>query len=123
MLISPFTLTSLPPQEPSVSALKQQLATLTAALATLTEEKSKMEVNFQMDKKAMLVRRDLCLWYQWPHNAHIPTYTPPPHTHTHTSQTQQDSVSKQFQAERERTENEVMRLQQLLEEVENSCIK
>ena len=79
----------LPPQEPSVSALKQQLVTLTAALATLTEEKSKMEANFQMDKRAMLVR--VCLWYDSPQNTPDPL-TPTPslplspatHTHTHT---------------------------------------
>ena len=36
--------------------LKQQLATLTSSLATLLEEKSKMESNFQTDKKTILVR-------------------------------------------------------------------
>ena len=81
-----------------------------------------MEANFQMDKRAMLVRRGLCLWYESPQtHLHLPSPSPPPHTHI--PQTQQDSVSKQFQAERERAEIEVMRLQQLLEEVENSCVK
>jgi len=38
-----------------MSQLKQQISTLTNAMATLTEEKSKMEANFQKDKRAMLV--------------------------------------------------------------------
>ena len=81
-----------------------------------------------MDKRAMLVRRGLCLWYELPQNIPDPLtpsfpLSPATHTHTHIPQTQQDSVSKQFQAERERAEIEVMRLQQLLEEVENSCVK
>ncbi len=36
--------------------LKQQLSTVTAAMATLNVEKAKMESSFQEDKKSMLVR-------------------------------------------------------------------
>lgn len=42
----------------SIQHLKQQLATLTSSMATLMEEKSKMESNFQADKKAILVCPD-----------------------------------------------------------------
>ncbi len=37
--------------------LKQQLSTVTAAMATLNVEKAKMESSFQEDKKAMVVRK------------------------------------------------------------------
>ena len=39
-----------------VSHLRQQLATLTASLGTLSQEKSKMEANFLAEKKAIKVR-------------------------------------------------------------------
>ena len=44
-----------PSSSQGVQQLKQQLATLTSSMATLMEEKSKMESNFQADKKAILV--------------------------------------------------------------------
>lgn len=44
-----------PASSQGIQQLKQQLATLTSSMATLMEEKSKMESNFQADKKAILV--------------------------------------------------------------------
>lgn len=38
--------------------LRQQINTLTVALATLTEEKSKMETSFQADKRSLLAQQD-----------------------------------------------------------------
>ena len=57
---SPSKLSAPSPHTPvsssqSVQQLKQQLATLTSSMATLMEEKSKMETNFQTDKKTILV--------------------------------------------------------------------
>ena len=40
-----------------VASLRQQLSTLTSSLQTLTVERSKMEANFQKDKKSALVRK------------------------------------------------------------------
>lgn len=37
-------------------SLQRQVSTVTQALNTLTEEKSKMETSFQQDKKRLLVR-------------------------------------------------------------------
>ena len=39
-------------------SLQRQVSTVTQALNTLTEEKSKMEISFQQDKKRLLVRRE-----------------------------------------------------------------
>lgn len=50
-----FASPNIPTGGQSVLHLKQQLATLTSSMATLMEEKSKMEVNFQTDKKTILV--------------------------------------------------------------------
>lgn len=47
------------PPKPPTNQLKQQITTLTAAMATLMEEKSKMETNFQKDKKAVMSQQDL----------------------------------------------------------------
>ena len=56
---SPSRLTApSPASSQGVQQLKQQLATLTSSMATLMEEKSKMESNFQADKKAILVCSD-----------------------------------------------------------------
>ena len=38
--------------------LRHQMSTLTVALATLTEEKSKMETSFQADKRSLLAQQD-----------------------------------------------------------------
>ena len=46
---------STPSSASSIGQLKQRLSTLTTAMATLTDEKSKMKINFQNDKKSMLV--------------------------------------------------------------------
>jgi hypothetical protein len=59
---SPSKLTApSPASSQGVQQLKQQLATLTSSMATLMEEKSKMESNFQADKKAILVCSDTVL--------------------------------------------------------------
>lgn len=39
----------------SASCLEEKLSTLTSALATVTQEKSRIENNFQADKKSMKV--------------------------------------------------------------------
>ncbi|XP_076221615.1 D-aminoacyl-tRNA deacylase isoform X6 [Nomia melanderi] len=44
----------------TVEQLKNQLDTLMNSLATLSAEKSKMEANFQMDKKQLRNERDEC---------------------------------------------------------------
>ncbi len=67
--------------------LKQQLSTVTAAMATLNAEKAKMESSFQEDKKAMLVRCDgsvccgqcvcVCVCVCRPSKTHCPSYYKP----------------------------------------------
>ena len=56
---SPSRLTAPSPASSlGIQQLKQQLATLTSSMATLMDEKSKMESNFQADKKTLLVCSD-----------------------------------------------------------------
>ena len=63
--------------------LKQQLSTVTAAMATLNVEKAKMESSFQEDKKAMVVRKcdgggccvvSVCVCVCRPSKTHCPGY-------------------------------------------------
>ena len=43
---------------PTSQELQQQISTLTTALATLTEERAKMETSYQEDKKTLLAQQD-----------------------------------------------------------------
>ena len=95
--------------------LKQQLSTLTTAMATLTEEKSKMEANFQQDKRAMLVGVCVCAClhvYVCVCTCACVCVTNILHT-----QAQHDSLTKQLQTERESAKKESKELQQQIEEV------
>ena len=118
----------------SIQQLKQQLATLTSSMATLMEEKSKMEVNFQTDKKAILVCYNpvalgtgcnemwwiACIHVYMVLNICVESWYNFIYCVCSTRlflQAQQDALNRQHQVEKETAKAEISELHQRLEEV------